>query len=61
MKERFNDQDYVFHPATLLAEGAGAAALAALLKEKEINKGKRVGVIFSGGNINKDLFKQALG
>jgi len=44
-----------------VAEGAGAAALAALLKEKEINKGKKVGVIFSGGNIDKDLFKQALG
>ena len=44
-----------------VAEGAGAAGLAALLKEKEINQGKKVGVIFSGGNINKGLFKRALG
>lgn len=44
-----------------VAEGAGAAGLAALLREKEINQGKKIGVIFSGGNINKSLFKQALG
>lgn len=44
-----------------LAEGAGAAGLAALLKEKEINQGQKVGVICSGGNINRDLLKQALG
>jgi|TARA_B100001971_G_C18013886_1_gene443796 threonine dehydratase len=43
-----------------LVEGAGAAGLAALLKEREINQGQKVGIIFTGGNIAKDLFKLAL-
>src|SRR6188474_2394747 len=40
-----------------LAEGAGAAALAAALQDKAILCGKRVGVILSGGNIDFDLFR----
>jgi threonine dehydratase len=40
-----------------LAEGAGAAALAAALQEKNKLQGKRVGLILSGGNIDFDLFK----
>ena len=39
-----------------LAEGAGAAALAAALQEKQKLRGKRVGLILSGGNIDFDLF-----
>ena len=39
-----------------LAEGAGAAALAAALQEKNKLQGKRVGLILSGGNIDFDLF-----
>lgn len=38
-----------------LAEGAGAAALAALLREGESMRGKRVGVILSGANVDRDL------
>jgi threonine dehydratase len=41
-----------------LAEGAGAAALAAALQEKQKLKGKRVGLVLSGGNIDFDLFKR---
>jgi threonine dehydratase len=41
-----------------LAEGAGAAALAAALQEKPKLRGKRVGLILSGGNIDFDLFKR---
>jgi threonine dehydratase len=41
-----------------LAEGAGAAALAAALQEKSKIRGKRVGLILSGGNIDFDLFKR---
>jgi threonine dehydratase len=41
-----------------LAEGAGAAPLAAALQEKSRNRGKRVGLILSGGNIDFDLFQQ---
>src|SRR5229473_8198690 len=40
-----------------LAEGAGAAALAAALQEKPKIKGKRIGLILSGGNIDFDLFR----
>ena len=41
-----------------LAEGAGAAALAAALQEKQKIRGKRVGLILSGGNIDLDLFQR---
>jgi threonine dehydratase len=41
-----------------LAEGAGAAALAAALQDKSKLRGKRVGLILSGGNIDFDLFKR---
>ena len=41
-----------------LAEGAGAAALAAALHEKPKLRGKRVGLILSGGNIDFDLFQR---
>ena len=35
-----------------VAEGAGAAGLAALMQEREQMSGKRVGLILSGGNID---------
>jgi threonine dehydratase len=41
-----------------LAEGAGAAALAAALQEKAKLRGKRVGLVLTGGNIDLDLFKR---
>ena len=41
-----------------LAEGAGAAALAAALQEKAKVRGKRVGLILSGGNIDFELFRK---
>ncbi|GEC53954.1 threonine dehydratase [Bradyrhizobium japonicum] len=44
-----------------LAEGAGAAALAAALQEKNRLAGKRVGLILSGGNIDFDLFRTWIG
>jgi threonine dehydratase len=37
------------------AEGAGAAALAALMQERDRMRGRRVGVILSGGNIDTDV------
>jgi threonine dehydratase len=40
-----------------LAEGAGAAPLAALLQERGRMAGKRVGVILCGGNIDLALFR----
>lgn len=43
-----------------VAEGAGAAALAAIIKESALNKGKKVAAILSGGNIDTDLFTSIL-
>ena len=39
-----------------LAEGAGAAPLAAALQERDRLAGKRVGLVLCGGNIDLDLF-----
>src|SRR2546429_2563081 len=41
-----------------LAEGAGAAALAAALQDKAKIRGKRIGLILTGGNIDLDLFNR---
>lgn len=42
------------------AEGAGAAALAALLREKERMRGRKVAVVLSGGNVDSNLFAAVL-
>src|SRR5206468_10351105 len=45
----------------LLAEGAGAAALAAVLeRDGRIGDGRKVGVVISGGNIDPNLLGKAL-
>jgi threonine dehydratase len=44
-----------------LAEGAGAAALAAALHDKQKIRGKRIGLILSGGNIDFELFNRWVG
>ena len=41
-----------------LAEGAGAAPLAALLQEAPRMRGKRVGLVLCGGNIDLELFRR---
>ncbi len=43
-----------------IAEGAGAAPLAALMQEKQQKAGKRAGVILCGGNIDMPVFRQVL-
>jgi len=43
-----------------LSEGAGAAALAGLLQERSIMAGKTVGVVLSGGNIDRALYQHIL-
>jgi len=42
------------------AEGGGAAALAALLKEKERMRGRNVAVVLSGGNVDSSVFSRIL-
>ncbi|WP_434559191.1 threonine dehydratase [Pseudomonas sp. R1-6] len=44
-----------------LAEGAGAAALAALIQERGKMEGKKVGVILSGGNIDRSVYARVIG
>lgn len=43
-----------------LAEGAGATALAALMQERERQAGRRVGVILSGGNVDRPVYLKLL-
>jgi threonine dehydratase len=44
-----------------IAEGAGAAPLAALLQERDRQAGRNVGVILSGGNIERARLLTVLG
>ena len=41
-----------------LAEGAGAAALAAAMQERSRLNGRKIGLVLSGGNIDFDLFRR---
>ena len=50
----------LFRTTHNVAEGAGAAPLAALIKEKNRLQGKAVGIILSGGNIDLDKFRKVL-
>ncbi len=43
-----------------LAEGAGAAALAGAIKEKQKNAGKRPGIILTGGNVSRETYMNVL-
>ena len=43
-----------------VAEGAAAGPLAALLQERSRMRGSRVGLVLSGGNIDRELFAEVL-
>ncbi len=43
-----------------VAEGAGAAALAAAIQQREHLAGRTVGVVVTGGNVDTDLYAQTL-
>jgi len=43
-----------------VAEGAGAASLAAALKEKPLLRGKRAGIVLTGGNVDRETFAAVL-
>jgi threonine dehydratase len=43
-----------------VAEGAGAAALAALLKDRDKMRGRRVALILSGGNVDAAVYRRVL-
>jgi len=44
-----------------VAEGAGAAGLAAAIKERPVLRGKKIGLVLSGANVDHDVFAQILG
>jgi threonine dehydratase len=52
---------HLFTDTRNVAEGAGAAPLAALLRERDLARGLRVGLILSGGNIDPELYAAVLG
>ena len=43
-----------------VAEGAGAAPLAAALKEKDQSKEGRIGLVLTGGNVDIELYNKVL-
>ena len=43
-----------------VAEGAGAAGFAAVLNDRRRLKGMRVGVVLTGGNVDRDVFARVL-
>ena len=43
-----------------VSEGAGAAGLAALLQEGPRRAGKKVGLVLSGGNVDREVFAEVL-
>lgn len=51
----------LFEDTHNLAEGAGAAPLAALLAERERLDGRRAAVVLSGGNVDRATLLRALG
>jgi threonine dehydratase len=51
---------YAFSTLKLVVEPGGSVGLAALLTGKIPAKGKTVGLVLSGGNVDPDLFSQAI-
>ncbi len=55
-----NAMRLLFRATHNVAEGAGAAPLAALVKERDAMIGRKTGVILTGGNIDTPWFQQVL-
>ncbi|MDH3739624.1 MAG: pyridoxal-phosphate dependent enzyme, partial [Alphaproteobacteria bacterium] len=51
---------YYFTDTHNVAEGAGAAALAALLQEREAVTRHTIGLVLSGGNVDRSVFQNIL-
>ncbi len=43
-----------------VAEGAAGAGLAAVLRDRDLNAGQRIGVVFTGGNVDREVFARVL-
>ncbi len=57
VKEAMRD---IFECTHNVAEGAGAAAVAAVRKDAEKLKGSKVAAVLSGGNVDRDVFASVL-
>jgi threonine dehydratase len=51
----------IFECTHNVAEGAGAAAVAGVQKERARIAGRRVAVVLSGGNVDRQVFSGVLG
>lgn len=51
---------YMLHNCHMLVEGAGAVGVAALLRENDRWRGKKIGVVISGGNLGMKTLKLVL-
>jgi threonine dehydratase len=59
-EEMRNAMKIYFTDTHNVVEGAGAAGLAAALKEKDTLQGKRIGLVATGGNVDHDVFARVL-
>jgi threonine dehydratase len=50
----------VYQDTHNLAEGAAAASLAGAMREKDANRGKRIGLVLTGGNVDAPVFARVL-
>lgn len=50
----------IFRDTHNVAEGAAAAALAGAMQELEANRGKRIGIVLTGGNVDANVFARVL-
>ena len=50
----------LFRSTHNVAEGAGAISFAGLMQEREAMRGKRVGAVLCGGNVDTDVFARVL-
>jgi threonine dehydratase len=51
---------FYFQDAHNVAEGAGAAPLAAAIKDRHQSKDKRIGLVLTGGNVDLELYNAVL-
>ena len=50
----------VFDDLHVVAEGAAAASIAALVHERELASGRTVGVVLTGSNVDRAIFARVL-
>lgn len=59
-REILSAMGWYFADAHNVAEGAAAAALAALWRERDAMRGRKAGLVLSGGNVDAGLYRRAL-